>query len=284
MILKSADRFYFLIVGCQRSGTTLMRLILDSHSSIQCHDESLAYNVFRGSAELICQRPLIGFKVPQVTEQLAWPLLRHDNFYQQGGGRDLEVRNPYIGQKIIFMIRDARDVVASMVTLPHWFERYGNPVLEARIAGDSKFKDRYSTEISFCEASRFPKIARAALIWRYKMDALFGYLRRGYPLLPLWYEALVASPRTELLRVCAFLQIPWEEAILRHPSSPRFELGLDGRAMGRTDPGRSIDAMSVGRWRSQFTSEQLREIIVVAGPALFPLYPNAVLRQSSIRT
>lgn len=176
------------------------------------------------------------------------------------------------------MIRDVRDVVGSMLALPHWFERYGNPVLEAKIARDQRFRDFYNREISYLRVASFPRIVRAALIWRYKIDVLFRYLRRGYPILPLWYEALVASPRTELLRICAFLQIPWEEALLRHSNSPHFELGLDGRAVGCTDPERSIDFMSVGRWKSQFTSEQLREIVMIAGPTLFPLYPSAIPR------
>lgn len=35
----------FYIIGCQRSGTTLMRLILDSHPQVSCVDESSAYDL-----------------------------------------------------------------------------------------------------------------------------------------------------------------------------------------------------------------------------------------------
>jgi hypothetical protein len=44
----SAERFF--ILGCQRSGTTLLRLILESHPDIFCYDEIKAYAVLQGTA------------------------------------------------------------------------------------------------------------------------------------------------------------------------------------------------------------------------------------------
>lgn len=35
----------FFISGCQRSGTTMLRLILESHPFIQCFDEVAGYDI-----------------------------------------------------------------------------------------------------------------------------------------------------------------------------------------------------------------------------------------------
>jgi hypothetical protein len=61
----------FLITGCQRSGTTLLRLILGSHSKIHCYDEYLAYARLRdGDASEAQGCQLVGYKIPRWTEQL----------------------------------------------------------------------------------------------------------------------------------------------------------------------------------------------------------------------
>lgn len=38
----------FFITGCQRSGTTLLRLILEGHQDIRCFDETRSYGVLAG--------------------------------------------------------------------------------------------------------------------------------------------------------------------------------------------------------------------------------------------
>ena len=61
----------FFIAGCQRSGTTLMRLILECHDQVSCFDELRSYGA-------LAERPLlqdlagrkVGFKIPRWTEQL----------------------------------------------------------------------------------------------------------------------------------------------------------------------------------------------------------------------
>jgi Sulfotransferase family len=56
-ICPSATRFHrnrmvwmqerFFILGCQRTGTTLMRLVLESHPDVFCYDELKSYAVLR---------------------------------------------------------------------------------------------------------------------------------------------------------------------------------------------------------------------------------------------
>lgn len=66
----------FLIVGCQRSGTTLLRLVLESHSSIISIDEPASYELLSNNKKLeikkknLKEKKWIGFKIPRFTEQI----------------------------------------------------------------------------------------------------------------------------------------------------------------------------------------------------------------------
>ena len=248
-----------------------MRLILECHSRIKCYDEWSSYRILGQMREPSRQRPLVGLKVPQLTEQLAAPYLRDDAAIRAGTPG---VANSYCGEKVIFMIRDARDAVASMLNLRFWLSRFGDSVLEAKISGDPGFAERYSVEIHRAEVSAHRQVARAALIWRYKVDALAEYIGKGYPVIPVKYESLVAQPRVELSNVCKILSVRYEGSLLRHPSMPHRGLRSDGLATGKTDPKRSIDDTAVGRWRHAFSAPQIEEILRIAGPAQQRLYSD----------
>lgn len=241
-----------------------MRLILECHSCIECYDERSSYRILCNELEPTHVRPLIGLKVPQLTEQLAAPCLRDDAAVLAGTPG---IENPYRGEKVVFMIRDARDVVASMLTLNSWLTRFGNPVLEAKITGDPDFAERYSAEIEHVRASAHPEVARAALIWRYKVDPFVAYIGKGYPVLPVRYELLVTQPRLELMNVCKLLSVRYETSLLRHPSMPHRDLRASGLATGRTDPKRPIDDKGVGKWTEALSADQIEEILKIAGPA-----------------
>ena len=265
---------WFFIVGCQRSGTTLLRLILDCHSQIQCCDESVSYAVIAGRRPPpVQERPLLGMKIPCLTEQLAGSLL-WDAFVLP------EVPNFYCGQRILFIVRDVRDTIASMLALrPHgrsWVDTHLLPCLRSKIRRDPAFKRRYAADLAMLQDARHPRLARAAFYWRYKTDALFDYLDRGFPVLPLRYEDLTRQAELELLRVCGFLRVPWETGLLHHPAFAHGELTEDEVAVGGTDPRRPIDTTSIDRWHDVFTGEQLEEILHVAGVAQARFYPEAV--------
>jgi hypothetical protein len=261
----------FFIIGCQRSGTTMLRLVLECHSQIQCWDEAMAYAVISGCREAPArERPRLGIKVPCLTEQLANPSL-WDAMVMP------ETANVYRGQPLLFIVRDVRDTIISMRRLHHygrpWLDTHLLPTLRAKISRDTAFRRRYAPDIARLETARHRKLARAAFYWRYKVEALFDYLARGFPVLLLRYEDVVKQPSIELLRICGFLQVPWESGLLRHETFPHTALNDKGLAMGGADPTRAIDARSVEQWRDAFSDDELDEIAQFAGELHTSLYP-----------
>lgn len=263
----------FLIIGCQRSGTTLVRLILDSHSHIQCYDEMLSYAMLR--RERICDttRPLAGFKVPMLTEQLD-ELTYWD--------RDTASAQPvYSGQKLIGVVRDARDTIASMFGLAFdedtWFDRFGMRTLTGLICENPAFRERYATALDEVRqaAAADKKIALAALYWRFKVDAIHDYAAAAFPVFVTTYEDIVTNPAPELRRMCEFLEVEWEDRLLRHAEIPHGELMPDGLAIGDTDPRRPIHASSMHQWRRMFTDAQSDLIVRIAG-AHHSHYPSTI--------
>jgi hypothetical protein len=268
---------WFFIIGCQRTGTTLMRLVLECHSQIHCCDESSAYNLLRRTASPPAgSHRLLGLKVPCVTEQLADASLWDEWLLRDG------VDNDYCGQRLVFMVRDVRDTVSSMRQLhlhgapwngAPWIEKSMIPSLRAKIVKSPAFRARYAAEISRLSGARHPSLARAAFYWRYKTDALFDYLDRGFPVLLVRYEDLVRQPQIELLRICGFLQVPWEPQLLSHSLHPHGEVKGDGSTIGGTDPCRGIDTTSVQRWQQTFGAAEIEDILCFAGETQSFLYP-----------
>ncbi|WP_369669649.1 sulfotransferase, partial [Enterococcus faecium] len=68
MINKPKNPFF--IVGSPRSGTNLMRLILDSHPEIICYGEPTSYNCFRQPQHIKHHASAVGFQITGSMYQL----------------------------------------------------------------------------------------------------------------------------------------------------------------------------------------------------------------------
>src|SRR4051794_21556152 len=98
----------FFVAGCQRSGTTLLRLLLECHPRGYCFGEAVGYRVLAGLPfEVPAGRSWVGFKIPRWTECLG-----DDVAWDEGLAERVE--DLYRGEPIVFLTRDVRDTVASM--------------------------------------------------------------------------------------------------------------------------------------------------------------------------
>jgi len=264
----STEPDLFFILGCQRSGTTLLRLVLDSHPQVLCFDELESYAVLKSYSQLgrsalpgVPQR--VGFKIPRWTEQFMDPEFRDE-------GQPETCRNFYRREKILFLVRDVRDVVVSMKKLKvgsagTWLEFWPPRILLCKLVRNPYFQQRYRRELAILSETEDSMTAIAALYWTYKTRAIFDYLETGFPVLPLFYDDLVREPRRTLGAVCAHLEIDWDERMLAHHELEHRELLPDGSTVGGTDPKARISTRAVNQWEGTLTAQELAIIEDIAG-------------------
>jgi hypothetical protein len=253
----------FFIIGCQRSGTTLVRLILESHSRVHCFDELLGYSVLAGSASAPnVAEPLVGFKIPRWTEQLFEEELWDEGLPER-------VRNVYRGERLVFLVRDVRDTIVSMMKLRgpvnRWLDTYPPNIIAAKASHSAVFRSSIARDLKVVSAASDSAVAMGALYWKYKTMALEHYANRGLPVFVLQYRDLVQNSGVVLPRLCEFLEIPWEAGVLDHPRFSHGETFPNGTTLGDTDPQRSIHSASVDQWKNYLTEDQLADIDRIAG-------------------
>jgi hypothetical protein len=258
---QKVERFF--ILGCQRTGTTLLRLILEAHPDIFCYDEMKGYAVLQDpAAETHSTARLVGFKLPRWTEQLTRPVLSDE-------GVEGFCSNFYRGEKILFLQRDVRDTIVSMFKLKvgrsTWCENWVPRIIKAKIASEEAFRTRYAAELSIIDDSNAKLVGLAALYWKFKSEAINQYCEAGLPVLPVSYEALVQNPRPVLESVCQHLGIPFHNNLMRHHEFPHTELFANGLTVGNSDPKLPIKTASVGQWEHFLSPEELRVIERVVG-------------------
>ena len=251
------------ILGCQRSGTTLLRFLLGVHPEVCIVDESAAYPVLAGRkalASTIANSPDTRqtiYKIPRFSEQLQEQDIR-DEVYGQ-------LAQFYRDDPCIFVVRDPRDVVASMCTLKasakqSWVAEYGRPMIEHRASQRPAFSERYGDYVHALQQRGWPEHLVAALYWLVKNESIDSYLAAELPVLLTSYERLVADPGPHLQVACQHLGIGWDDRMLRHEEAEHGQLDSAGLAIGASDPKRAIDSASVGRYQDSLQGGALDEV------------------------
>lgn len=249
-----------LITGCQRSGTTMLNLALDSHPDVVGVDE-YDFRAERMPDYLEAPEfaPVVCLKLPGLASDLS--------FIQGIPGVD-----------VLWCLRDPRAVVASMVRLRLVLD--GEPIswaahplgagraLQAASQVGGVAPDVMEVFRRFAEAaSRPPKtwplnqlVTSAALCWRLKNDLLPIYDRAGIRYRLVAYERLVHAPEAELRTLLGDLGLKWHDDVLRHHQLHH------GWSVGHTDNTRAIDKGSLEKWREVLGPEALEIVRGVCGP------------------
>jgi hypothetical protein len=280
---------FVFIVGCPRSGTTLLQRILNAHSDLAiCPESFWIVYYFKKQIGLTPE----GLVAPEIISRL----FEYYKFYRMkmdrkdlelllGSGKPISyaefvsgifdayadyhgkplagdktpdyVRNlPTLHQlwpkaKIVHLIRDGRDVALSAI---NWTRKAG------------KLRSLFPTW------SEHP-VATAAAWWKWHVEPArdFGRSLGKNLYCELHYEELIANPEKESARLCVFLGLPFEPAMLRfHEGRTRIEAGLDAKNAWRPiTPG-------LRNWRQQMAPEAVELFEAVAGGLLHELgYPRA---------
>lgn len=261
-----------LITGCQRSGTTLVNLILDSHPEILGIDEDKFHfpNIYFYLYGPFSQvTPYVSFKLPEYAHILpfieAMPACR-----------------------VLWCIRDPFDVVWSMVKLiwsvgdvtspwavhPHggWAEITRSywalsDDQKAELSGhmaefaarSNKFAELLNSPEKLTKVDRLDCVFIGALCWRIKNEIPLLYEARNIDFHIIRYMDLVTDPKNRIAQMLDYIGIDWHDDVLKH------HLLHKGTSIGNTSNTRAIDKRSLGEGKRNLTLEEQDIIKTICG-------------------
>ena len=281
---------YVFIVGCARSGTTLLRRIVNAHGQIAIMPESHWIDVFfeertgltpegmvtpalidhllehRKFARLHFDRPML-LSLLQSGQPVSYAdfVARIFELYGKREGKSLvgdktpayvrrlhQLHALWPAARFVHLIRDGRDVCLSM----------------------AKWKTAHVKKPGIFTTWKDDSVSTTALWW--ELNVRSGQ-QAGHSLGPklyyeLRYESLLCNPAEECAALCTFLGLPYDDAMLRfHEGRTKTNPGLDAKhAWLPITPG-------LRNWRSQMPTEDVERFEAATGDLLDELgYPRAV--------
>jgi hypothetical protein len=224
------------IIGCQRSGTTLLRMILDAHPQI-CSGEETGFlqDLEHMTGNRWHHLATYGFTRKAVLQEIKDFYLKFQHELCSKTGKTIWIdKTPYYYDQIsfirelfpeakfIFIYRDGRDVAASCR------EKWG--------------------KIGFYKCIREWK--RSFKI----IENLEG--ENTNDIYKLKYEDLVTNPRLHLQELLSFLNIAWDDALLNHSDYSH----LTSDTYGFERPLQAINTNSLQTWKKRLN---IREKFIV---------------------
>jgi hypothetical protein len=286
-----------LITGCQRSGTTLLSLILNSHPHIKKMDEGDFF------LELLNEylthpdyHPYIAFKLPKISHLV--PALQF-----------------VPGIKILWCIRDPRDVVTSMLRLKRrvkgrlkgrmlWSKKHPKEAImallkfqplplsvswisyshgalhEIHLSAKTLKRRKVLTQELTSYLNRYREIKKkhplrftheeeiflGALCWRLKQEVLNSCDLDESLYQVVQYEKLIRNPEQEIRTMLQFLNIPWHDNVMEHHALH------SGIFIGETDGKRPIDGSNLNKWKDVLSDHDVKTIGKICADAAMGMY------------
>jgi hypothetical protein len=280
-----------VVVGCPRSGTSLLAVMLDSHPMLAIPPETAFIGQvasLQGASPIIRERFLEIVTTDRITVS-NWT----DFGLDRGALRDrLEAIEPFT---VASGLRAFYALYAEGEGKPRCGDKTpGYVFLMPQIAAllpEARFihviRDPGDTALSwrktwFSPGQDFRLLGEG---WRKHVEAGRGAseLLPGY--VEVRFEDLVREPERELKRLCEYLALSWDPAMLEYQTRGVARLQrLQGRqhAKGPMIPReertrihanltRTPDANRLDVWRREMTAEERRELEVAAGPLVHEL-------------
>jgi protein-tyrosine sulfotransferase len=236
------------IGGSYRSGTTLMRVMLDAHPLIRCGQETRIlprFLDFIQRQKLTDSVKLEQAGISKASLDKATRTFISNIIYSQGKiAQNICTKDPetlkhiellaqlYTNSKFILMIRDARATIYS--------------VMKKNLSAG-----QYSQDYS-----------KNFIIWNRFIHNMYSQCTRvgKTRCLPVFYEQLVLFPEKEMRKILKFLNIPWNESVLKHEvqigkkiSTSIFEISTDQVTKG-------INLEGLNNWAGNIPEDILKSL------------------------
>jgi hypothetical protein len=261
------------VVGCPRSGTTLVQRLLGAHPMVAAAPETFfvrhhwmrraAYGpltgncAFRRAVDDLVRAPAFGemgleagaFRRAAAEGERTWPALFRlllSRFAAREGARVVAEKTPnhalyldvlarfFPAMRVVHVLRDPRAVAWSWRRVP------------------------WSTGL----------VAADAGVWvRYVEAARRALARRPRAMHTVRYERLVRAPEAEARRLCRFLALPFEAAMLRFHQTDAAPLDL-AREPWKARAAEPIDARAATRWQREAPTRFVADVEAVAVRAM----------------
>jgi hypothetical protein len=275
------------VVGVGRSGTTLLRMMLDAHPQLAIPPETQFAGELLDAGEAGERGPRL---VAQITAARNW-----DDF-----GLVPEEFERRVGERA-----DAAEVLRAFYALyaerqhkPRWGDKTPKHVTRmgrlGRLLGEARFVHliRDGRDVALSRRARGmgsgKPIAATAELWQRRIERARKEARRlGGRYLELRFEDVVADPEPGLRAVCELVELDFDPAMLAyHERAPQrlAELGGDldpgGGRIPRSGSERLAshalaaeppNAERTGAWRTEMSETERREFEAVAGGLLAEL-------------
>jgi len=260
--MNHSENQLFFIIGCQRTGTTLMKLILESHSKIECFDEPLCYDTLRFPEKIKLRQevPFLGFKTPVITEQM-------NELFFADPSLDFIIPNLFQNCPRIFMIRDVRDTISSMMNLKQnqssWYEIWPRKNIDFWTKTIPNFESKFEDDLKKISDSEEKLVSTASLYWKYKTTSYFE--QNNSSTCKIFYEELVKKPEDNINKVIKFLDLDWDNDLLNHHTRSHPFTDSDGITVGEINTKKPINDDSVGNFNDILSPSQLDAILDISG-------------------
>jgi hypothetical protein len=263
----------FFIIGAQRSGTTLLRLLLNAHPEIAIPEEGTFWMPLLRKCKDDISRRFSGSELKRCMEYL-----ERNKQFQLWGIAPSEVFGQIQKQggcSLAEMMHELYKVHATQYDKRLWGDKTPSffrmiSVLKG-LFPDARFihiiRDGRDVYLSWRQIDPSKRnIAVTALEWSYKVSRArkeLSFVDRNN-VLELKYEDLTNETADELKKICSFLQVDYDANMLNFWRTSRDFLGSSHSRL----ISKPITRISVNRWQRELTSKELNCFEYIAGSML----------------
>ena len=257
----------FFIVGAQRTGTTLLRLILNSHSQLAIPEEARFLTPFLKKTYL--RKPLSGKTLANAIKYLSL-----NSQYQQWNYDSAPVLSMLTKQSEI-TIHDLINHLYSSYALHEgkelWADKslfFRNIDLLAELFPESKFihltRDGRDIFHSWRKMDKSKdNAASTALDWNYKIyriEKSFSKLSDDRKL-TVRYEDLLDNSVNTVKHICSFIGVKFEEQMMEYHKTSHYYVGKHHSDL----IFKSIDSNNMYKWKENLSPIEIRTFELLSG-------------------